>query len=431
MMKCLLVILDGLGDRPAEILHGATPLQAADTPNLDALAASGINALLYPVSPGVAPASDIAHFILFGYDREEYPGRGYIETLGESIGIGERDVALRTSFVTVAEESGMFLITGRSMKGNIDTGYELAKSIKNETISDVKASFVYTGLRQGLLLLEGDVSPDVTDADPLKVGLPIARVSPLKGTREQKSAEKTAAVINEFMLRAYEPIKGQDLNFLATKWAGRKSAIDPFYDKTSFRGSVVAEGPLYKGLASFTGMDFTEVKDEEKPWSDLARRLDTALDLFAGGRDFVHVHTKVPDHAGHMKDPVFKKSQIEELDKAFARLIHSIRDDKELLVVVTADHATASQGGLIHSGEPVPMLITGPTTGKDAVDRFDEFSARQGCLGCVRGSDVMALILNYTDRVRYLGSRVFASDIPAAPTGDRIAPLLPQRRGIE
>ncbi len=431
MMKCLLVILDGLGDRPVDILNGATPLQAARTPNLDILAASGINALLYPITPGIAPSSDIAHFILFGYKREEYPGRGYIEALGEGIRVGERDVALRTGFISVKEDNGCFMITGRSMKGGVDTGYKLAETINNESIGGVETAFSYTGMRQGLLLLRGDVSTDVTDADPLQVGLPVAHVQPLKGSSEPESAQRTANAINEFMLRSYEKIKEEDLNFLATKWAGRKTGIDSFYDKNSFKGAVVAEGPLYKGLAAFTGMDFTEVKDEEKPWSDLARRLDAALDLFAGGRDFVHVHTKVPDHAGHRKDPLFKKSQIEELDKAFARLLHSIRDDKELLVVVTADHATASQGGLIHSGEPVPILMTGPTTGKDTVDRFDEFSARQGCLGCVYGTDVMSLILNYTDRIRYLGSRIFPSDIPAAPTTGRMMPLHTNGPAIE
>jgi len=428
-MRCLLVILDGLGDRPADILNGTTPLQAALTPNLDALAASGINALMYPISPGIAPSSDIAHFTIFGYSSNEYPGRGYIETLGEGIPIDDLDVAFRTSFISVKEEDGSFIITGRSMRGHVDTGYELAKSIPDDVLYGIETKFVYTGLRQGLLLLKGDVSADVTDADPLEAGLPIAEVQPTADASDREKAANTARVVNEFMLRTYVRIKDEDMNFLATKWAGQKKDIDPFYEKTSLHGAIVAEGPLYKGLATYTGMDFVEVKDEDKPWSDLARRLDTALDLLAEGRDFVHVHTKVPDHAGHRKDPLLKKSQIEELDKAFARLIRPVKDDKDLLVVVTADHATTSQGDLIHSGEPVPMVMTGPTTGKDTVDKFDEFSARLGSLGCVYGRDVMPLILNYTDRIRYLGSRVFPGNITARPTLDRIKPLRPTHDG--
>ena len=112
-MKTLLIILDGLADRRFEALGGRTPLEAASTPNLDSLAQQGSCGTMYTVAPGVAPSSDQAHFVLFGNRLEDFPGRGYIEALGEGMAPAEGEIALRTSFVTVEERDSAFCITNR------------------------------------------------------------------------------------------------------------------------------------------------------------------------------------------------------------------------------------------------------------------------------------------------------------------------------
>ena len=109
-MRCILVILDGLGDRGCDALGGRTPLQAADTPNLDRLASLGSNGLYHACLQGMALPSEIAHFLLFGYDMAEFPGRGVLEALGYGVEISEDQVAVLAHFCQVKEEGGNLVL---------------------------------------------------------------------------------------------------------------------------------------------------------------------------------------------------------------------------------------------------------------------------------------------------------------------------------
>ncbi|MBE0526636.1 MAG: phosphoglycerate mutase, partial [Candidatus Thorarchaeota archaeon] len=103
--KAVFIVMDGVGDRPLHDLGGKTPLQAARTPVLDRLAKEGQNALMDVISPGITPGSDTAHLALFGYNpKEEYPGRGPLETLGTGLESKPGDVAFRANFATVDKD---------------------------------------------------------------------------------------------------------------------------------------------------------------------------------------------------------------------------------------------------------------------------------------------------------------------------------------
>lgn len=419
-MKVLFVILDGLGDRQYPELDGMTPLEAARTQNMDALAADGVTGLMYPFQPGVAPSSDLAHFRLFGFPRNKFPGRGYLEALGENVPIGEDEVVFRTSFLKVARDSDGFTVSAREIEGEDTAGKLAAAKIKDTSIDGVDCRFVYTGARQGLLIMSGNVSPEVTDSDPLAVGLPIGEVEAVEEAKDKTGAANTAAAANAFMLRAAESLEELPLDFLALKWAGRRTDIKTFTDITSMRGAIVAEGALYKGIAGALGMEFVQ-GSPGSPKDSLNAGLDKAESLFRAGVDFVHVHSKAPDQAGHKKDPINKRNVIEELDDALS----GVRGGDERLVVITGDHATPSAGPQIHSGEAVPILMAGGRAGRDSIDSFGDSYCRAGMLGTIRGRDVMPLILNYTDRANYLGLRPYAYRTAARPTGNRTSRLKP------
>ncbi|MFA5867997.1 MAG: alkaline phosphatase family protein [Actinomycetota bacterium] len=426
-MKVLCVILDGLGDKSYAELNGRTPLEAARTPNLDRLAAGGINGVMFPFGPGIAPSSDIAHFRLFGYPARGYPargypGRGYIEALGEGYDVKDDEVVFRTSFVTVEESGDRFTVTSRERENEDILAREAAGLIKDKVIEDARCRFVYTGARQGLLFVSGDVSPDVSDADSLSIDMPVILVEPLDITGEPAAARRTADTVNRFMLLSAEALRDQPLNFLITKWPGRPKKIPSFYNLTSFNGAIVANGSLYKGLASALGMGHFPSAEGQSPEDALSGGLEIARKLFKDGFGFVHVHSKVPDQAGHTKNPEYKKTQIERLDKAF----EAMDLDRDTLCLITGDHATPCAGRMIHSGDAVPILMTGALCGADDVKSYSEKACRAGALGMFRGKDLMPLILNYTDRANYHGLRPYPFSSNARPTPDRVNPLKPQ-----
>src|SRR5512136_2163543 len=92
-MRCILLLLDGLGDRSHPILKGKTPLQAAHTPNLDKIAATGMNGLFHSLLQGAALPSELAHFLMCGYRVEDFPGRGAVNALAEALDVNEGDVS--------------------------------------------------------------------------------------------------------------------------------------------------------------------------------------------------------------------------------------------------------------------------------------------------------------------------------------------------
>jgi 2,3-bisphosphoglycerate-independent phosphoglycerate mutase len=299
----------------------------------------------------------------------------------------------------------------------------------------IKISFVYTGKRQGLLFLSGQVSAELTDSDPFSDGLPVVKVQPLAEARDKSKAEQTAQILNHYLVDVFDhldqhPVNQKrrkdglpPLNFLTTKWAGQERELDPFWDRYGFKGVSIASSPLFKGLAGAVGLDYIDQPELDDPGDDLASRLRKAAERLQKDHDFVHVHTKAPDEAAHTKRPRLKKEVIEKLDKAFNLLIDEKTLFDDCLVVITADHATPSQGTLIHSGEAVPVLFVGRAAGADDVKKFSESASRKGALGQLYGRDLMPLIINFTDRIKYFGSRNFGPDHPARPSKDRIIPL--------
>jgi len=230
-------------------------------------------------------------------------------------------------------------------------------------------------------------------------------VVPKSGTPEPKKAKKTADAMNAYLAWCHEQLlemseKPEGANFLATQRCGKQRPLEPFSERWGMRGAVIASPSIYHGLAREIGLDSIRVKDTKDPGADLGERIDMALNDTT--HEFIHVHTKTPDEAGHKGGPGDKRDIIEALDTGMGRLV-SAAETKELLVVVTGDHSTPCRSALIHSGEPVPVLMAGAGIRKDRVDRFDEISVCSGCLSLLKGPELMAMILNATGRASLAG----------------------------
>ncbi|MBC7265569.1 MAG: hypothetical protein H5T75_01120 [Coriobacteriia bacterium] len=406
-LPIVMVVLDGLADRRHAALGNRTPAEAARTPNLDALARLGRSGVLYPLGPGLAPSSHQAHFALFGYDLERFPGRGLLEALGEAMPPQPGEVVLRANFARVVERNGVLWIEERPdpRGGSLD----LAGVDFDDRIGDVAVRFAYTGGLQGLLFLtplSGQaLSHFVSDADPLEADAPVLEVLPLEEAPDHDAAVRTAAVLNEWMLRTQETLRGRELDFVLVKWAGAPSEVTPFEKRYGLRGVSLGAGPLYAGLAAAVGLDHREIGMQRNPFEDVRLRVEETARLLEEGYGFVHLHTKHPDHAGHTKDPLHKADVISEIDRALEPLVELV-ERRRAVVVVCADHQTPSSGPLYHGGGPVPLVIAGGADGPDEVAAFDETACAYGCLGTLRGIDVLPLALDAADRSAFLADRV-------------------------
>ncbi|WP_423793218.1 2,3-bisphosphoglycerate-independent phosphoglycerate mutase [Methanocaldococcus indicus] len=401
-MRAIVILLDGLGDRAFEILDNKTPLQYAKTPNLDNLAKKGMCGLYIPYKEGVPLGTEIAHFLLWGYKIEDFPGRGVIEALGEDIDIDENAIYLRASLGYVKEDEKGFLVLDRRTK-NIEKE-EIEKLINDfPTYLDGYKFELYYSFDVHFILKISEknnfISEKISDSDPFYKNRHVLKVQPIKelckNVDELKKAKETAKVLNKYLIKVYKILKNHRINvlrirsnkmpanFLLTKWSSRYKKVESFKEKWGMKGVILAESSLFRGLAKYLGFDFIKISSFEE-----GLKMIPNLNY-----DFIHLHTKETDEAAHTKNPINKVKVIEKIDKSLKNL--KLRDDD--LLIITADHSTPSGGNLIHSGESVPILFYGKNVRVDEVNEFNEVACSLGHLR-IRGDELMHLILNYTDR---------------------------------
>ncbi len=425
--KIILVLLDGLGDRSYALLNHRTPLQAAHTPNLDRLAAMGGSGLFHPSIIGECLPSEMAHYLLFGYDPKQFPGRGLLEAVGFGVPFEDEDVVSLAHLCCVNVEGNVpvLALKREETPWDEDALDALYRAVTPFDWAGIRFRLHRTGLNDAILVMSGGVSNHVSDSDPMTVGLAMARVVPRLGNPEPALAEKTANALNAYLAHCHRVLTAHPLNcrqrkkglpmanFLATQRSGRKTAQVPFMERWGLRGGLIASGAVYGGLAGELGLDFMAVTDGPDPGDDLRERLDMALE--DQRRAFFHVHTKCPDQAAHKGDPFLKRNVISALDRGLDNLIAALDKRDDLLVAVTADHSTPSASTLIHSGEPVPVTLAGLTVRRDNVSAFDEIECAKGCVGNLRGEELMRLLLNYADGAALAGHRLGSQEKPFFP----------------
>jgi 2,3-bisphosphoglycerate-independent phosphoglycerate mutase len=420
----VLLILDGLGDRPHPDTGGQSPIEAAATPNLDRLLRDGVGGQVVVVGPGIAPESDAGVFALLGYDPvKDSPGRGVLEALGVEIPLGPEDVALRLNFATTDGEGGIVdSRVGRSL--STAEAQDLAREVTAADLladlgirAEVRATVGHRGVLWLHPLSGGALSADVSNADPFyeKVGgMGQARrpehphILGVTALDASPAAARTAAAINAFLDRAGRVLSGHRVN-ARRAMSGKKIAngllvrnagmiptdpIPQFEARYGVRGAALTEMPVERGIARILGLEDRYVgpmgADREAGYRERAR---IAREL-VGRVPFVYVHLKGPDEPGHDGNAVLKKEIVESIDRSFFGPFLEGLDLARVRVGVTADHATPSilKG---HSDDPVPLVVAGAgisPRGETAGSKFGETSAARGTLGTVRGRDVLTIL---------------------------------------
>lgn len=406
MQKIILIICDGLADRPIYELGNKTPLEAAIKPNLDKLAKHGITGLMHTVDIGIRPGSDVAHLSLFGYDVDRYyTGRGPFEAVGYGFDLKPEDVAFRGNFATV--DSNFFVLNRRAER--IDHTDDLIKDVNGIVIDKIKINVVKgVGHRLALILQGKNLDGRITDIDPHGEKTKILSSHPIADNAKCKF---TAKIINQFVKKSYEILPQHPLNkerirnhlppanIILVRGAGMLVKYPTFKDKYGLSACCIAGAGLYKGIAKLLGMDIINIKNATgKPDTDVAQKIKFALSALKT-YDFVFVHIKGTDILAEDGDYMGKKKFIEKIDAALYPLVK--RDD--ILIVVTADHTTSSYYRM-HTADPVPVLIAGKNIHTDYVENFGERSAAMGKLGHIQGKHLMPIILDFIGRAPLLGA---------------------------
>ncbi len=379
--KLVLVVLDGLGDLATRETGYLTPLEAARTPNLDALSKDSAQGRMIPVAPGITPGSGPGHLGLFGYNPLEFAvGRGVIEALGLGLELKGGDVAARANFCTLNNKG---LVTDRRA-GRIPTEKcEELCAVLSSKIKRIGATqvIIKAGKEHRFVVIfrGAGLEGPLTDSDPNREGLPIALVKPQnpKSAKQQKAAK----LVRDFYKAALPLLKGKlPANGFLLRGIAHQPEIPTFEERYQLRAAALAVYPMYKGLAQLVGM-----KKIEGPQT-IREQFERYLSEHAN-YDYFFIHYKYTDKHGEDGNFEAKKKAIEELDAALPLLLQKA----PAVLAITGDHSTpcAMKG---HSWHPQPVLLHSAYCGSDKLERFTETGANVGSLGIFEAKYLIRLM---------------------------------------
>ncbi|HIE39604.1 MAG TPA: 2,3-bisphosphoglycerate-independent phosphoglycerate mutase [Anaerolineae bacterium] len=386
--KILLVVLDGLGGLPMSP-DGPTELEAARTPNLDALAARSICGMSTPIAPGISPGSGPGHLSLFGYDPLRFEiGRGVLEALGIGFDLRPNDIAARGNFCTLDPKTGV--ITDRRA-GRIPTevGARLCEKLRAVRLPGVEAFVEPVKEYRFVLVLRGEGLEDgLTETDPQRTGVPPLLVEP---TRPE--ASPTADLLNRWLAEARRiladeyPANGCNLRGIA-----KDPGLPKMPDIYRLRCAAIATYPMYRGVAKLAGMEALPTGDTIE---DEVETLKAHWDEY----DYFFFHVKKTDSAGEDGDFGRKAGVIEHFDRVLPEILALGPD----VVVVTGDHSTPALWKA-HSWHELPVLLWSKYVRPDGVTAFGERPCMQGGLGHIRHVDLMGLAMAHAARLTKFGA---------------------------
>lgn len=388
--KILLAVMDGVGDVSIPELGGRTPLEAAETPNLDRLAKRSALGQHIPVARGITPGSGPGHLALFGYDPvENLVGRGALAALGIGFALQHGDLAARINFCTL---DGNGVITDRRA-GRISTEKctELVDLLRPIRISGVTTYVEPVKEHRACVVFRGPgLSEAIHDTDPGLVGekpLPVSATDP--------EAAFAAGVIEEFINKAMEALEGlSPANGVLLRGFALYEELPSLQTLYRLDPAAVALYPMYRGVASLAGM---KAYDADPP--DLGGQTVAAARALAEGRDFIFLHHKYTDSSGEDGDWKRKTAEIERFDAALPGLVDLDFD----VVCITGDHSTPCPMKL-HSWHPVPVMIHGGPQRTGWNRRFTERECAAGALGTFRAMELMQMLLAAAGRLSKFGA---------------------------
>ncbi|MBO8165715.1 MAG: 2,3-bisphosphoglycerate-independent phosphoglycerate mutase [Kosmotoga sp.] len=384
--KVVLLVMDGIGDLP---IDGKTPLMAAKTPNLDALAKEADLGQTIPVLQGITPGSGPGHLGLFGYDPLKYQiGRGILEALGGDIEVGKDDLVARANFATL---KGDVIVDRRAGRPATEVSSEVVKKLGEaiKEIDGVKIS-VYPGKEHRFVVkfTAPGLDERISDADPQKEGKEIVWSEALV-----PEAESTAKVVNSFLKRVREVLKEEpEMNFALLRGFSKHPVLPTFDEVYKMKAAAIATYPMYRGLAKLVGMNVVETG------TTLSDEIETLGNIW-NEYDFFFVHVKKTDSYGEDGNFEKKVKVIEEVDTLLPEIL-ALNPD---VIVVTGDHSTPAKMKA-HSWHPVPFMIRSNFSRSGLSEHFNEYECARGTLGNIMALDVVPLMMAHALRLEKYGA---------------------------
>ena len=362
-MKYIVILGDGMADEPIAALGNRTPLEAAATPMMDALAPVSEIGLAKTIPQGMKPGSDTANLAVLGYDpKVYYSGRSPLEALSIGVPMKDTDIAVRCNIVTVSDDNLPYeekrMIDHSSSEISTEDAAILLEAVRKEFQNETYQFYTGTSYRHCLIINNGSVMELAQPHDILE-----------RVIGEYLPADQ---MLYDMMKRSYDILNNHPLNVERAKrglnkanslwfWgAGTKPLITSFEEKTGKRGAMISAVDLLKGIAVGAEMKVVLVDGADGTLhTNYEGKANAAVDvLLKEGYDFVYVHVEAPDEMGHQGSIDRKVKAIEYLDEKVIRPVKKAMDasEEDYRMLILPDHPTPI-ACRTHTSNPIPYLL--------------------------------------------------------------------------
>ena len=415
-MKYVVILGDGMADRPFEGFGGKTALECAKKPTIDYLASNGILGMAKTVPDHMPAGSDTANISVMGYDPEKYySGRSPFEAFSIGVPMKDTDISFRCNIVTLKGEGAyedLEIIDHGADEISTEEASILIKAV-SEALSTEELHF-YTGVSYRHILLWNNGPYDWTLVPPHDIlGKRVGDYLP-KGEKSQ--------LIENMMRKSYEILKNHEINQKRIArglnpgnsiwiWGeGKKPLLSSFKDKYGLKGSVISAVDLIKGIGLCAGMDSINVEGATgNVHTNYDGKAQAAIQALESGQDFVYVHIEAPDECSHRFEPENKIKAIELIDEKIVKPIKAALDKsgEPYRLMVVPDHPTPLELRT-HTHDAVPFMIFDsamPTATNQRVSYSERSGASTG-LYFQKGYQLMDYFLEKPNRVKkYISTR--------------------------
>jgi 2,3-bisphosphoglycerate-independent phosphoglycerate mutase len=397
-LKYVILIGDGMADRPCRALGGLTPLAAAPTPNLDFMARNGRLGLAKTVPDGMPPSSDVAILSLLGYHPKGLiTGRGPLEAASQNLDFGPGDLVFRLNLINVEETGGALLMRDHAAD-NISTqeARELLAALAEE-LPLTAGQRLHPGVSYRHILIWPDPAPDQAPSHAPHD----YRDRDLTPFLNDPAAAETAAlvrasrpILEKHPVNAKRRAAGRQTANCIWLWGqGRRPVLKTFQERWGLTGAAVSAVDLIKGLGILTGLE-TPAVPGATGWVDTnyKGKVEAALEALTR-LDLAVVHLEAPDETSHRGELDLKMRALTDFDSQVAGpLLEALPDFGDFRILAASDHPTPLEL-TTHTADPVPFLIySRPPTNEPSGRPFSEAEASATGLLVSPGADLGLLL---------------------------------------
>ncbi|MEW6409600.1 MAG: cofactor-independent phosphoglycerate mutase [Nitrospirota bacterium] len=360
-MKYIVLVGDGMADRPLEELGGKTCLQAADTPNMDKLASSGQVGMVRTIPEELHPGSDVANLSILGYNPLiYYTGRAPLEAASLRVDLSSQDVAYRCNLVTLTiKDNGAIMEDYSAGHISSEEARLLIEDIDKQLGNDNLRFYAGIGYRHIMVWKNGKedvecVPPHDITGKPVVDYLPVGDGSDV--LRRIMADSSVVLKMHPVNIERREN-KRREANGVWLWGQGRVPQLPAFIKKYGLKGGIISAVDLTKGIGIYAGFKIIDVPGATGYLdTNYEGKADYAVEAL-NNLDFVYLHVESPDEAGHNGDIDAKIRAIEDFDH---RVVRKVTEDMEQFpeyrILLLTDHPTPI-GVRTHTREPVPFVI--------------------------------------------------------------------------